>query len=193
MIKKVDFSRWSRWTLCLLAFSLPYELDSPLLQIGAFVVTNVEIVLGLFLLLTALAVIQRGKRPFLPPRYWGWLGLFFLFLFLSTALAPEFQINAAKATLRMLVGGVLAVAVMQIVQTRQHVRHIGIALLLGGITAVFMGTIEIWQNAELAWLAPFRSKITVVGHFIRLTGPFDYANQAAMFIEATLPLLLALT
>jgi len=193
MIKNVNFSRWSRWALCLFAFSLPYELDTPLLQVGVFAVTNVEIVFCLFLLLTLFSVVQNGKRPFLPPRYWGWLGLFFLLLFISTAFAPEFQVNAVKATLRMLAGGVFAVAVMQIVQTRQHVRQIGIALLLGGITAIFLGTIEIWGNAELAWLALFRVKITVVGQFIRLSGPFDYANQAAMFIEATLPLLLALT
>jgi hypothetical protein len=86
-----------------------------------------------------------------------------------------------------------ALSVMQVVQTQQHIRQIGIALLLGGVTAVSIGMIEVWQNTESAWLTLFRVKITVVGHFIRLTGPFDYANQAAMFIEATLPLLLALT
>jgi hypothetical protein len=37
----------------------------------------------------------------------------------------------------------------------------------------------------------FRSHITRVGALLRLTGPFAYANQASMFLEATLPLLLA--
>jgi hypothetical protein len=42
----------------------------------------------------------------------------------------------------------------------------------------------------LGWLLPFRAGITVAGAYLRLTGPLDYANHAAMILEAAVPLLL---
>ncbi|MFO7538609.1 MAG: O-antigen ligase family protein, partial [Chloroflexota bacterium] len=63
-------------------------------------------------------------------------------------------------------------------------------LLGAGLIAAAIGWWEISQ-AELAGMSLFRGHITRAGSVFRLTGPFDYANQAAMFTEATLPFLAA--
>lgn len=176
--------------LALLAFSLPFELDAPLWQVGPLVITNVELLLFLTLALTAISLLKSNVKWEQPDRYWWWLLPFVAGLFLSALLAPQWASNAFKAALRLLSGVLLALAVLQIVRQREDGRTISIVLLTGGLIAAFIGWWEISQS-ELVWADLFRSHITRVGSFLRLTGTFDYANQAAMFIEATLPFLVA--
>lgn len=178
--------------LALLAFSLPFELDEPVWQIGPLVITNVELLLFLTLALTAVSLLITNLKWVQPDRYWWWLLPFVGGLFLSALLAPQLASNAFKAALRLLSGLLLALAVLQIIRRREDGRTISIVLLTGGLIATFIGWWEINQS-ELVWASLFRSHITRVGSFLRLTGTFDYANQAAMFIEATLPFLLAAT
>ncbi|HEX6387538.1 MAG TPA: O-antigen ligase family protein [Anaerolineae bacterium] len=183
----------SLFSLALLAFMLPFELERPWLHTGPIVLTNVEMALGLVL---ALAFIrwQQQERMFLAvPKTWLFLGALFLVTSILTSLfAPEFRGNAMKAVLRTSSGLMLAVAVPQLVKTRRDLLWVAGALISGGVLATAVGLAESIYGSELAWLSLFRQAPTEVGPFIRLTGPFDFANQAAMFIEATLPLLLAL-
>jgi hypothetical protein len=176
--------------LLLLAFSLPFELDAPLYALGPLVITNLEFLLLLTLGATAVAQ-WRTQHPWQwPPRYWGWLVLFVAALLLSTALAPQLQSNAFKASLRLISGIMLALAVPQLVCRPAYGRAVALALLSGGLVAAAIGWWEISQSG-LPWLTLFRDQITRVGAYFRLTGPFDYANQTAMFIEATMPFLVA--
>lgn len=177
-------------SLAMLAFSLPFELDAPLWQLGPLVITNVELLLFLTLALTAVSLLIFNLKWVQPDRYWWWLLLFTAGLFLSALLAPQWASNAFKAALRLISGMLLALAVLQIIRQRGDGRAISIVLITGGLIATFIGWWEISQS-ELVWAGLFRSHITRVGSFLRLTGTFDYANQAAMFIEATLPFLLA--
>lgn len=177
-------------SLALLAFSLPFELDAPLWQIGPLVITNVELLLFLTLVLTAVFLLIFNLKWVQPDRYWWLLLLFVGGVFLSALLAPQWASNAFKAALRLISGILLALAVLQIVRQREDGRTISIVLLAGGLIATFIGWWEISQS-ELVWASLFRSHITRVGSYLRLTGTFDYANQAAMFIEATVPFLVA--
>lgn len=184
-----------RLCLGLLAFSLPYE--TVIFSAGPLQVSNLELLLALVLLCTAALVIGRRRW-----RQAGWLrlprswlvlwALVALALLLSTLLAPEHRLNAAKAGARLLSGMALALCVPQLLR-RRHVPWIVVPLLLGGLPAVVSGIWEVARGAALAWLAPFRAAPSSVGPFIRLTGSFDHANQAAMYLEATVPLLLAVT
>ena len=186
-------NRLSWAALVLLAFSLPFELDRPLWQIGPLAVTNVEALLLLTLAATAVSLFYspgQADPPGFLNRYHGWLALFVGGLLLATLLAPQQQGNALKAALRLISGMLLALAVWQTVRRPGDGRIISGALVLAGLMAAAIGWWEISQS-ELAWAGLFRSHITRVGSFLRLTGTFDYANQAAMFIEATLPFLLA--
>ncbi|MBK9053707.1 MAG: O-antigen ligase family protein [Chloroflexi bacterium] len=184
-------ARWRFVALILLAFSLPFELDQPLLTLGPIALTNVEVVLALTMALTALSLIRQPRAIQWPDRYWLWLGLFCVGLIISAVLAPAHQLNAFKAALRLMTGILLALTTLQIVQSRRDSYLVVGALLVGGFAAAAIGLVETVMNVEFAWLSPFRTKVTKAGPFIRLTGPFDYANQAAMFIEATLLLLVA--
>ena len=174
--------------LLALASSLPFELDQPLAVIGPLAITNVELLLALAL---GLAFTAAPPAQWVRPgRAWWALLLFGGWLLLSALLAPQFAGNALKASLRLLTGVALAVAVWQIVRQPRHGRLVALALLGGGLLAAGIGWWEI-QHGELGWVALFRGRITRVGPFARLTGPFDYANQTAMFIEATLPFIVA--
>ena len=65
-----------------------------------------------------------------------------------------------------------------------------LAILASGLLAAAIGLAEVWLGREFGWLASVRSGITVTGEYLRLTGPLDYANHAAMLIEVAAPLLL---
>jgi hypothetical protein len=177
------------WLLLLLAIMLPFELDRPLLTIGPLAVTNLELLLGTILLLAGIAWLQ--DRPFAPIPRSAWLLIFSGMMFLVTAvISPEQTGNAVKASLRLLSGIALALAVPLLLRQPRQRRQLLLAILAGGLLAAGIGLIEVWLGRELGWLAPFRSGITVTGEYLRLTGPLDYANHTAMLIEVTVPLLL---
>ncbi len=177
----------------LLAVSLPFELTTPLFMMGPLAISNIELLLFLALTSTTVSQIYYRRPLVTPPRYWLLLIPFLIALFLAALLAPQFSANALKAALRLTSGILLALAVIQWGQLGQQGpanRFIPLALLGGGLLATLLGAWEISQG-EVAWLSLFRTQITRAGSFLRLTGSFAYANQAAMFIEATLPFLLA--
>lgn len=176
--------------LLILAASLPFEMERPLLAVGPLVVTNVELLLGLVLLLAAVALPQPAGMG--APRSWLVLGaLFVLGLIMSTTFAPEYRGNAAKASLRTLSGLLLALAVLRLAVTPRQRKAVALALLAGGLLAAAIGLTETISGYDFAWLRIFRQNPTVAGPFLRLAGPFDYANQTAMYIEGTFAILIA--
>lgn len=180
-------------TLILLALLLPFELERAWLDLGPLVLTNVELVLWLALG-SAFVCWWHADRPRLRlPRSWLVAGLLFVgATFLSALLAPEFRANALKAALRTSSGIGLTLAVVFTTRQMEASRKLAVALVAGALVAAALGLTEIANASELEWLNVLRIAPTVAGPFLRLSGPFDYANQAAMYFEATLPLLLAL-
>jgi hypothetical protein len=92
--------------------------------------------------------------------------------------------------LRLLAGIGLALATLQILHSRHDGKLIACALLASGLLSAAIGWWEISQ-AELGWTSLFRTHISRMGAVLRLTGTFGYTNQAAMFMEATFPFLVA--
>jgi len=180
--------------LIMLAFLLPFEMEEPWLDLGLLALTNVELLLGAVLAVTLFTWWRMGHPVPPVPVLWGALGaLFVAGLLISSLLAPSFRANALKAALRTLSGMALALAVSVALRNRRDVRWLTAGLVAGGLVAAIIGLNELTNGMDLAWLAAFRPGPTVAGPFLRLSGPFDYANQAGMFMEATAPLLLALT
>lgn len=178
--------------LLLLAAALPFELERPWLPLGPLALTNVELLLVAVLGLALLAG-PAADGPRLP-RLWLVVGLWFLAaLLLSAALSPESRSNALKATVRTLEGLLLVVAALRLAPTRRQGRAVALALVVGGVAATLLGLAEHVAGQEFAWLSVVRPSATFAGPFLRLSGPFDYANQAAIYFEATLPFLFALT
>jgi hypothetical protein len=189
LLRRVTF-----FAFFLLALILPFEVETPWLVLGPIALTNVEIVLLSCLFGTALLWWQQRfawQRPF--PRWWlVLLGCFLLISFLSAVLTAEFRTVAFKASLRTASGVLLALAVPQIVQSSRELHRVVIGLVGGGLLAALLGLLEFLPGFSMEWLNFMRGSPTMAGPFLRLTGPFDFANQAAMFIEATLPFLLVL-
>ena len=176
--------------LLLLALALPFELDRPLLSVGPLAVTNLELLQGLILLAAIIVIWPERPSHLLPHR-----GVVLLLvaggMFVGTAvLAPEQNGNALKASFRLLSGMGLALAVPLLIRDQQQRTYLLLTILVSGLLVAAIGLAEVWLGREFGWLAPFRGGITVTGEYLRLTGPLDYANHAAMFIEVTVPLLL---
>lgn len=186
--------RLSLLTLTLLALSLPFELETPLLAVGPLLLTNVELLLGVVLILAAISWRRQTPRrlPPLPKSWWALLATFVAALFISAVLAPAYRGNALKAALRTASGLALGSATLHLVRNRRDLYWVAGGLIGGGLLAAALGVAEIGRGADFIWLSLFRRTPTVAGPFLRLSGPFDYANQAAMYMEATLPLLLVL-
>lgn len=178
--------------LVALAVALPFELETPWLRLAGVEITNLEVLLGLALLLAGLAWWRRGRPALGIPRSWAVLALLFaMALLLSSMLAPALGDNALKAAMRTLSGMALVGIVATAVTSRRDWLAVCAGLVGGGLLAALIGSAELLRGTALEWLVVFRLRPTVAGPFLRLSGPFDYANQAAMFIEATLPLLVA--
>lgn len=179
----------------LFAFTLPFELNTPWLTLGPLVLTNVEIMLALCLLMAGWLSWRHplaDKRPF--PRWFLFLiGWFILSLLLSSWLTAKFPVAAFKASLRTLSGILLALSVPYLIRSQHQFILISLALLAGGLLAAALGLIEFFQGTAWSALNGLRITPTMAGPFLRLTGPFDYANHTSMYIEATLPLLLIST
>jgi hypothetical protein len=178
------------WLLLLLAVSLPFELDKPLLRLGPLAFTNLELVLATILL--AAAFVWWQKRPFhpLPPHRWMVLLAAGVLFVVTAVLAPEHNGNALKASLRLLSGIGLALAVPLLIQNATQRTQLLWSIIASGVLTAVIGLVELRLGRELGWLLPFRAGITVAGAYLRLTGPLDYANHAAMILETAVPLLL---
>jgi hypothetical protein len=184
--------RWGLFGLAALAFCLPFEMRAAWLSAGPFQFTNVELLLcGLFGLALWILVSERRSGAALTsvlPTRWLWLwGLFSIGLSLSVLMAPEYRLNALKASVRYLAGFGLAGGTSLIVRDQKEQTAIVLGLLGGGSLAAALGLAEMVRGFPFEWMTLFRFVPTMVGPFMRLTGPFDHANEAAMFIEATLP------
>lgn len=185
-----------------LAFSLPFETAAPWLRLGPIQLTNLELALSVALGLGLLQAWQRRLRRE-DGRDWGrmpalWAGLWIIFLLaalFSALLTPEIEpglrLNALKAAGRTLAGLTLAWLLPHAVATPRQRIGLILSLVLGGLLMAAVGLLEVLRGIPLLWLDPFRTMPTTVGPFLRLSASFDHANQAAIYMEATLPLLLA--
>jgi hypothetical protein len=154
--------------------------------------TNVELALAAALALALLAG-PAADSPRLP-RLWILLAVWFIAgMALAAWQATDFQLNAAKAAIRTIQGMLLVPTILWLAPNPRQGQQVVIALLLGGIVTATIGLTEHVAGYNFPWLTLFRREATYAGPFLRLSGPLDYANQAAMFLEATLPFLFTLT
>lgn len=179
-------------TLALLA--LPFELASGL-AVGPLTFTNVELLLlGTLGLWLALLAAER-RAPHVPQ--WLVIGsaAFVGALLLSALLAPAERAGALKFALRQAQGALLALCVADSLgqrrgdEARRPAALLAWPMLAGaGLSAAF-GLAELSEApAVMAALAPFKTETSYMGGLLRLSASFSYANTAAQFYEALLPL-----
>jgi hypothetical protein len=179
--------------LLLLAITLPFGTPVTWWPGSAVGLTHLELLLafaGLAALLQAWTYPEvRGRLPVAWRWLWLWLALAAL---LAAVAAPAFRWHAFVGAARLLAGMGLVVVTVYLVSDRRQVTWLLAALALGGSAAAGAGLLELVVGTPLAWLDLFRAGPSRAGPFLRLSGPFNHANQAAMYLEALLPFWLAL-
>jgi hypothetical protein len=190
--------------LIVLAFLLPFELTQhPFFHTDVLTLTNVKVVWYIVAALAAVYLLRAGKRAepdALLPRALHrerlplvlFAGLLLICL-LSSAIAPA-RANGLKWTLDLLMGGVLwLVMPLWLAAGRDRkLRALARAIVLGATIAVTVGILELILGGSFAdSLIWFKPKPTLAGSFLRLSGTFEYANIAAMYLDLALPFAVA--
>jgi hypothetical protein len=187
----------ARAALAVLAFALPFELVKPLGHVGPLALTSVELVLYVTLALSALAIAAdvapnwRGLRwRELAIRHAG-VAAFALVLIVSAARAPLARPEAIKFALRNVGGIALYVAASNLLRAPTAALTTALAMAIGAVVSGILMWAELHLPSAAAALAPFHVASFDVFGLPRASGPFQYPNIAAMYLEAALPLVLA--
>jgi hypothetical protein len=178
------------WGLALILASLPFELYAGL-SLGGLTFTNLEMLVLAVLALWGLGLAIERRLPRVPRLVaLAALGLLAIF-FVSAAAAPEWRLAALKFSARQAQGALLALCLADQLATwgRPLARRLGLALLAGAAVSATFGLLEITEAPPiLALLAIFKEQPTMAGGLLRLSATFAYANIAAMYYEAALPI-----
>lgn len=190
---RASADRLSGCLLVLLAAMLPFEAAYGG-SVAGVVFTNLELALlaALAAWLLALVVGERFPRVDGPARLVVLsAAALLLALGLSAVVAPEWRGAALKFTARQAQGVLLLLCLVDqlAVRGRSLAHLLGVALLGGAAASAVVGLLELAAPATvLPWLEMFKDRPTTVGGLLRLSATFGYANIAAMFYEALLPL-----
>ena len=190
-------SRIARAAIASLAFALPFEPVAPLARVGPLQLTSVELFLYVALALSAAAIVTD-----LLPRWrqlpWRRIAVvhagvaaFALVLLLSAARAPLARPDAIKFALRNLGGIALYVAAANLLRAPAAALTTAIAMSIGAVVAAILMWAELHVPGVSDALTPFHLATFDVLGLPRASGPFQYPNIAAMYLEAALPVVLA--
>lgn len=190
----------------MLAAALPFELVQPVAPLGPLQLSSVEVFLyatvGLWMASRALVLAARGALPWSGPggvRAWwralpesyravaGWS----LVLLLSGLFAPLDRGAAIKFALRSIGGVTLFLAASDLLDSRRAVWRTLTGLALGAGVAGLLMALEIGGGPFAALLRPFHGQTFGVLGLARASGPFQYPNIAAMYLEASVPIVMA--
>lgn len=185
---KANLGAAQRLLLALCLAMLPFELVAGL-GLGPLTLTNLELLAGAALACWAALLVAEGRRPAVPP--WLAIGAAAVVgtLLLSAAMATAERTGALKFALRQGQGALLALCLADTMGRGARPGPFVAALLAGAGASALLGLIEMSEApAALALLAPFKTEATYMGGLLRLSGSFSYANTAAQYYEALLPL-----
>ena len=187
----------ARAALALLAFALPFEPTAPVARVGPLQLTSVELVLYAALALSAAAiavdVLPRWRElPWrrIAVRHAGVAALA-LVLVASAAHAPLARAEAIKFALRSLGGLSLYVAAANLLRAPVAALTTAVAMSIGAVVAAILMWAELHVPGAGVALARFHYASFDVFGLPRASGPFQYPNIAAMYLEAALPVVLA--
>jgi len=183
--------------LALLALALPFELVQPLASVGPLELTSAELFLYLALALSAAAIAlevlpdwKRVSWRQLAVRHAG-VALFAIVLVLSAARAPLGRPEAIKFALRNVGGIALYVAAANLLRAPTAALTTTVAMTIGAVVASSLMWAELHLPGAAAALRRFHPGTFDVFGLPRASGPFQYPNIAAMYLEAALPVALA--
>jgi hypothetical protein len=115
-----------------------------------------------------------------------------LVVFASALCAPALRGTAFKFALRSLSGILLYAAAADLLRGPAAITRVAQALAAGAISAALLMLAEGRLARVTAVLRPFHGQTFEVFSLVRGSGPFQYPNIAAMYLEAVLPLVFVL-
>jgi hypothetical protein len=180
----------ARALLVLLAATLPFEVKTPLFPLGPVVVTNTELLLYAVIGLWGFGrmAVRRTRFTALSLPILAVMAVFVV----SAIATTEGRGDALKFAARSAGGCLLALAAIDLIATARQTRAILAALVLGSVVSAVTGILEVEVPTVQRWLTWFKTQPTFASGFLRASGTFQYANTAAMYWEASLPLLVGL-
>jgi O-antigen ligase len=116
---------------------------------------------------------------------------FALVLLLSAARAPLARPEAIKFALRNLGGIALYVAAANLLRAPRAALTTCVAMAIGAVVAASLMWAELHVPGAAGALMPFHARSFDVFGLPRASGPFQYPNIAAMYLEGALPVALA--
>jgi hypothetical protein len=189
-----------RAALVVLAAALPFEGANPLTHLGPLQLSSVELPLYLVLALWGASVAAgflAGERDLvgriarLPRAHFAVAG-FALALALSAAFAPALRAPAVKFALRSMSGMLLYAAAADLLRAPGAALRTARALVGAALVAAVLTLLEPRSVAVASWLHPFHERTFAALGAPRGSGPFQYPNIAAMYLEASVPIAVAL-
>ena len=195
----------ARASLVLLALALPFEPRQPIARLGPLVLTLAELFLYAAIaiggaVIVADAVRNRAWRLIRDPKSSAWRDVarrhvvavaWLLALALSAAAAEFARADAVKFALRSAGGVALYVVAAHMLRSPAAALAVAAAIAAGAAVAALGMWAELNIGGAAAILAPFHTGTFDVLGLPRASGPFQYPNIAAMYVEAALPLALA--
>ncbi len=188
-MRALTLSRLQFIGLAILAIALPFELKTPIVSLGPIELTNVEAILYALIVLW-LCGVWRTRRihwTLAHSAVFAWL----VVQFLAAIFAPLERDAALKFALRSTGGVLLFFIAADVSRTSERTVAIMGALSLGAVLSALAGWLEYKSSAAQLALLIFKTQPTLVGGILRASGTFQYANTAAMYWEAALPIIIA--
>jgi len=187
---------FGRAALLVLAALLPFEKLEPVARIGPLQLSSVELFLYLALAawgLTLVAGWWAGERDLFArieraPFAHHAVALFGLVLLVSAALAPASRGTALKFALRSVGGMLLYAAAADLLRAPGATVRMAKALCGGALVAALLAVAETRSARVEALLHSFHLKTFEALGRPRASGPFQYPNIAAMYLEAVAPI-----
>jgi hypothetical protein len=186
----------SQGVLLLFAFSLPFEASRrPLPGLSRLTVTNLS---ALYILLGVIALYRFASvthRTFPLDRVALGLLTVLVAWSLVSALTSTHPEDGIKWVIDLCIGGAIWHALPLWLRSDSIARRrLLISLVCSGTLAAAIGLLELAAGPRIdaGPLSIFKVQPTVVGPYLRLSGTFAYANTAAGYFAAMLPLAVAL-
>jgi hypothetical protein len=182
-------SRWRWLALALLAATLPFELRTPIVSFDPIAITDVEIILYAVIAVWLFDVLRarRVRWTLAHSAVLAWL----IIQFTAAIFAPIERDAALKFALRSTGGAAVFLIAADWIRSGRGAAWIMSAIALGAVLSAVIGILEAQFTSVQSALLIFKTQATLVGGQVRASGTFQYANTAAMYWEAALPIIFA--
>jgi O-antigen ligase len=176
----------------ILAATLPFEVLAPVISVPWISISNVRLIVAATIpFAVILAVARRPTASTL--RAVGPAVLLLLVVVLSALFAPDFGDEALKAAGRFVAGVYLLILMRSLAGTGHRSAGLLWAVVLGGGVSALIGLAEAvdWSMVD-RYLTAFKVAPTRVAGDVRVSGTFQYATIAAMYLEMVVPIAVGL-